>query len=317
MPEASGEERGIVMTRARGRLLVALDGSEQAFEAVRYLSRLLRPDDVEVTLFHVFANMPEYFWDIEKQPEFRSRLQGIGAWAAAQEEAIRAHMDRAREVLLGAGLPERAVEARVQNRKVGVARDIVAEAERGDYDAVVVGRWGLGRLKDLVFGSVASKLVGRLVDIPLWVVGGSPSVEKVLIAVDGSAGSMKSVAFAGAVMGEASCRFTLLHVIRSPNEPLLDTGDDAVEPEPTVSVLFDGAMARLGRAGIAPGRIEAMCVRDVSSRAKAIVDEARSGGYGTIVVGRRGLSRVEEFFIGRVSNKVVQLATDLAVLVVS
>ena len=49
-------------------------------------------------------------------------------------------------------------------------------------------------------------------------------------------------------------------------------------------------------------------ITGVYSRAKAIVEEARLGNYGTIVVGRRGLSKVQEFFIGRGSNQVIQLA---------
>ena len=42
----------------------------------------------------------------------------------------------------------------------------------------------------------------------------------------------------------------------------------------------------------------------------------REGGYGTIVVGRRGLSKVYEFFMGRVSDKVLHLAKDMAVWIV-
>jgi nucleotide-binding universal stress UspA family protein len=49
----------------------------------------------------------------------------------------------------------------------------------------------------------------------------------------------------------------------------------------------------------------------------SIVEEARARNFSTIVVGRRGLSRVEEFFIGRVSNKIVHMARDKAVWVVS
>ncbi len=58
-------------------------------------------------------------------------------------------------------------------------------------------------------------------------------------------------------------------------------------------------------------------ITGVSSRAGAIVEEAKRGGCGTIVMGRRGLSKVEEFFMGRVSNKVINLARDMAVWLVS
>jgi nucleotide-binding universal stress UspA family protein len=53
------------------------------------------------------------------------------------------------------------------------------------------------------------------------------------------------------------------------------------------------------------------------SRAFAVVEEAQAGGYGTIVVGRRGISKVEEFLLGRVSSKVVGQAAQAAVWVVN
>jgi nucleotide-binding universal stress UspA family protein len=50
--------------------------------------------------------------------------------------------------------------------------------------------------------------------------------------------------------------------------------------------------------------------------ARAILEEARTGGYGSIMIGRRGLSRTERFLFGSVSNKVVQQAQGMAVWVV-
>ncbi|MBE9535512.1 MAG: universal stress protein, partial [Proteobacteria bacterium] len=48
-----------------------------------------------------------------------------------------------------------------------------------------------------------------------------------------------------------------------------------------------------------------------------IIQYALKGEYGTIVVGRRGLSEVEEFPMGRVSNKIIHMSKELAVWVVS
>jgi hypothetical protein len=47
------------------------------------------------------------------------------------------------------------------------------------------------------------------------------------------------------------------------------------------------------------------------------VGEARMGDYRTIVVGRKGQSRLRQFFMGRVSKKVVYMARGLAVWVVN
>ena len=51
--------------------------------------------------------------------------------------------------------------------------------------------------------------------------------------------------------------------------------------------------------------------------AGTIVNMAEEGGWGTIVLGRKGWSSVSDFFMGRVSNKIIHLAKELAVWVVS
>jgi hypothetical protein len=45
------------------------------------------------------------------------------------------------------------------------------------------------------------------------------------------------------------------------------------------------------------------------------LERANEGKYGTLVIGRRGLTIVKEFFIGRVGDKIFQLAGDLTVWV--
>ncbi|GBC62841.1 universal stress protein [Desulfonema ishimotonii] len=49
--------------------------------------------------------------------------------------------------------------------------------------------------------------------------------------------------------------------------------------------------------------------------ARDIVKEAESG-YDVIVIGRRGLSGIKEFFMGSVSQKVLSLAKEMSVLLV-
>jgi nucleotide-binding universal stress UspA family protein len=79
--------------------------------------------------------------------------------------------------------------------------------------------------------------------------------------------------------------------------------------------VFQQGIRNLERHGIEPDRVTTRVVTGVKSRAAAVVEEAKKGGYGTIVVGRRGLSKVEEFVMGRVSNKVLQLAKQAAIWV--
>jgi nucleotide-binding universal stress UspA family protein len=50
---------------------------------------------------------------------------------------------------------------------------------------------------------------------------------------------------------------------------------------------------------------------------RSILKIARDGGYGSIIIGRRGISRAKQFLFGSVSNKVVQQSKNMAVWVVS
>ena len=304
------------MGKYKQRILLAVDGSDQAFEAVRYVSQLFPPNRLEVVLFHVTSKIPESFWDIEKNPTFRHQLAPVAAWAVQQQTAIQEFMEKSRQLFVEQGVPEEAVSIKSQERQVGIARDIVREAQK-DYDSVVVGRWGVSKLKDLVWGSIANKLVGHLTHIPLCVVGGAPEAGKILVALDTSEEGMGTVDYLGTMVDGTDWGITLFHVIRGLDFVLPETGEILQDIEGAVKALLEQAVGRLEKAGLRPDQISTKTASGVASRAKAIVEEAKNGGYGTIVVGRRGLSRVEEFFMGSVSSKVMQLAQEMAVWVVS
>ena len=304
------------MGRYKKKILLAVDGSDQAFEAVRYVTQLFPPNRIEVVLYHVMSKIPESFWDIKKNPAFRHQLAPVAAWATQQQTAIQEFMERSQQLFLDQGVPEEAVSVKIQERQTGIARDIAREA-LDNYDAVVVGRWGVSKLKDLVWGSIAGKLVGHLVHVSLWVVGGTPQAGKVLLAMDASEEAMRTVDYVGAMLAGTDGEVTLFHVMRGLDFVLPETGEILQDIEGAAEAFLEQAVGRLEKAGLRPDQISTKTVSGVASRAKAIVEEAKNGGYGTIVVGRRGLSRVAEFFMGRVSNKVMQLAREMAVLVVS
>ena len=190
----------------------------------------------------------------------------------------------------------------------------------------------MSRLKDLVWGSIANKLVGHLVQSPLWVVGGSPEPGKYLVAMDASEEAMRAVEYVGTMLAGSDCLVTLFHVLRSfeylslgfegafvPGPEVLggeELKDEFQRAEEAIKTVCNQARNSLEKAGLRGDQIKRKIVTGALSRAKAIVEEAKKEGYGTIVLGRRGLSRVEEFFMGRVSSKVMQLAKEMAVWVV-
>jgi len=298
------------VVKDRKRILLAVDGSEQAFEAVRYVNRLLPPNRMEVVLFHVMTRVPESFWDMEKEPTLRQKLGDTGAWESQQKKEIQEFMEKARCLFLDQNIPEDAVSIKIQERKVGIARDIIHESQK-DYDGVVVGRWGMSMLKDFLWGSIANKLIGRLINIPLCVVGGTSQIGKILMAIDASEGAMRALDYIGAMVDTSHWEVTLFHAIRE-----FDT-EELHRAEKSMASVFETASRHLEEAGFNRNQIDLKTVTGVHSRAAVIITEALKGGYGTIVVGRRGLTNVEEFIMGRVSNKVIHMAREMAVWVVS
>ena len=286
-----------------------MDGSDQAFEAARYVSQLFAPNQIDVVLFHVTTKIPESFWDLEEDPELMLKEAAFSGSEHQRQKALQESLESARQLFLDRGVPENAVKVKIQERKIGIARDIFHQSQH-DYDAVVVGRWGMSLLKDFLWGSIADKLLGRLTHVPLCVVGGTPQVGKILVGLDSSKGAMRAVDYLGTMVSPYS-EVTLYHAVRAPDEEIFRKAEESIKS------VFEEAASRLENAGFRRNQITARTATGVLSRAGAIIQYALQGGYGTIVVGRRGLSEVEEFPMGRVSNKVIHMARELAVWVVS
>jgi len=292
-------------------ILVLVDGSERSMQTVQYVGKFLPPGDMQIVLFHVFCGVPECYWDIGREPQHKSAMGQLKAWEVEQKKKIGAYMEQARHLLLEKGFPEASVEIKIQKRQIGVARDILTEAAEG-YRAVVLRRQGTSELEGIVVGSVANKLISKMTFLPIIIAGQHAPVKKILMAVDGSHPSIRAVEFAADYLDGAGYEVCLFHVIRGfgtvfSGGPGFIMPVDSVEvAKSEMTIIFYDLKEKLVSAGFEPQKIsEKIITTGVYSRAGAIVREAEEGGYGAIVMGRRGLSRVEEFFMGRVSNKVI------------
>jgi nucleotide-binding universal stress UspA family protein len=72
----------------------------------------------------------------------------------------------------------------------------------------------------------------------------------------------------------------------------------------------------LQNAGFDEKKITIKLVTGKKGVARDIIDEAQTG-YDTVVMGKRGLSGIKEFFLGSVSQKVLHGAKDVSVLLVN
>ncbi len=72
----------------------------------------------------------------------------------------------------------------------------------------------------------------------------------------------------------------------------------------------------LTAAGFSPERVHAKAIKRSRGVARDIIQEADSG-YDVVVIGKKGLSALQEFFFGSVSQKVLQGVKTASVLAVT
>ena len=304
------------------QILIAVDGSQDSFTAASYVAKTCHPANIRVSLMHVMPTAPETFWDLEKADHFKVDTgSSFPKWKEERREVAQTFLAKAKTSLVEAGVAESEVRLILQERQVGIARDILAQSAHG-YDAVVVGRRGLSEFQESYLGSVSQKIVEGIEDVPVWVVGGDGGDKRILLAVDASENSRRAVDYVGSVVAETEVEFTLFHVVRRfsflDDYTLQDHEVEGFweEVKKDIPRMFRFYKENLEQAGVAEARISTRANLDSDSRAMDILQEALEGGYGTIVMGRRGLSRVREFLLGRVTNKVLQRAQNLAVWIV-
>ncbi len=302
------------------KILVLTDPSAQAMEVVRYVGSFLPPKNVRVVLFHVFDPVPECYWDLENNPHVKTEITRLKSWEVHKRESIQTFMDQATALLVSCGFDRSLIDIRIQERDQGIARDIMTEAQAG-YDAVFFRRRGITALESLVVGSVANKLLSTLTSVPLIVCGDLPPEKKILAAVDDSETAFAVVDVITRFYGNTGYCIELFNVIRGlapwmPELPDAMIRDRFGLAREEMALLFTDLKKRLTDAGIDPSGISEKIVTGDLSRAGAIIREATEQNFPTIIMGRRRISKVEAFFLGRVSNKVIHGAKNHTVWVI-
>ncbi len=297
------------------KILIAIDGSDSAFSAVRYVGRLFSKQS-RIVLLHVMSERPEALQDMHVNAEALGEDHALEIWRAQQKQKISDRMQQAQAILVDAGFVPTAITANIQPMRSGIARDILKESHRS-FAALVVGRTGVSNIEDIKMGSIACKLVEAAAHIPIVVVGESSESKKIMIALDGSSRSMKAVACAAALLEPAECEVMFTHVVRMLKVQQLSAKQIfrqkhekqwiAVNQRKIVPIMIE-AKKRLLEAGFRQEKVASEILTYQESRAAAIVKAADDGRYHSIMLGRRGLTSVGAFKMGRVSRKILRFA---------
>lgn len=154
------------------RIMVAVDGSENSWRAVEYVAQVVGgvPDVWVCILF------------VERLP-IRDVFVTEEAWQAAcriQKERLDAFLGKCQRHMEQAGVAtEVAIVPACQGSDdevptcslgTSIARDILAFQETRGFGTLVVGRRGISRAEEFLFGSVTTKVIHLARECAVWVV---------------------------------------------------------------------------------------------------------------------------------------------------
>jgi len=144
-------------------ILIAVDESHNARRAVSYVGQLLGGlKGFKVTLLHVVPEPEEDYFPTEAEKE---------RWLAQYVKRIDALLEDDRRLLIDKGFAPEDVSTRSTIRYCpSMAECILAERDSADYSTIVVGRQGLSRSEQFLFGSISSKIVNHARKCTIWVV---------------------------------------------------------------------------------------------------------------------------------------------------
>jgi nucleotide-binding universal stress UspA family protein len=309
------------------KLLLAIDGSKNSLMTLDYVGRLFQfcPETMLV-LFHVLPAIPPiYKEEAPLDPMVHTHLH---QWKKKHEEAIEGILRKSKAKLVKLGWSESQIQIQIQEKRVGPARDILFEADKGMVDAIVLGRRGLSKMAEMFLGSVSNKVIQGTREAPVWLVGGKVTTSRILVAVDGSENSKRAVDHLSFILGsckDQGIKILLLNVwpgfitLSSPRiiPNLSDFPTSQQNYEEKTNSFLDECEGILLEAGLSRNMIKKKIGLKGVDIGKAIFSEAQKGGYETIVMGRRGISKAKEFFMGSVSSKILQQAGNLTVWIVN
>ncbi len=243
------------------RLLIANDGSRYSDEAAGFARLLMGSEGTHTTLLGVAE---------EGESELRLRT---------------AIDELADDLSLNCDCT---VDVRI--RRGFAPEQIMDEAAAGDYDLVVVGARGGGRLRRFVMGRTTRRLL-RHVSVPLLIVShGRPQLDRILVCTAGMNPGVVDTLVAARIAVAVGADLTVLHVMsqialtdEAPTEYLDADAETILQSDVREGEHLRHTLAIMAAQGLASHccevRVRHGLVLD------EILSETREGGYDLVVIG--------------------------------
>jgi nucleotide-binding universal stress UspA family protein len=309
------------------RILLTTDGSGHSLKGARYLASLYRgAENLEVNVLTVSPRIPPLF--LEEASHDPKVMRQFESWKRRKEEEAQKCLEEAKVTLQQGGLKKNPIQTKYKQLRVGVAQDIIREADAEKYNGIVIGKKGMGWLDEMLLGSITNKLLEISEDHPLWVVDGKDwNPRKILIAMDETEHAVEVAGYAGRMLqGLPGVEILLYHFCLPYIDPPVNHEEEEIAKRyierrrDRMTHFFAEAQKVLRTFGFQQNAVQTRfyCQTPPGDKkiSQAILAEVREGNFGTLVIGRKGSTRAREFKLGSVSLRTVTEAENCAVWVV-
>ena len=143
-----------------------------------------------------------------------------------------------------------------------------------------------------------------------------------LVALDSSENAKRAALYVADLLGGVpGFRVTLLHIVPEPSEDYFETGEERAawieEHNSGAEKMLQKYREVLMQSGFSEDKVMVRVeIRNCTSIADSIIEYQKKLGCCTVVLGRRGISKKEEFLYGSTSNKVLHSTKNCAVWVI-
>jgi len=135
-------------------ILVAVDGSEHSKKALNYAVELAKKFDGKITLIHAYSTVVSFVPSVDalSAPALTPPASAVVAAKISEEskQIGKRILDETEQIV-----KEKGISVEKILREGDAVKEIVAVAQEGKFDLVIVGHRGLSKLKELLLGSVS------------------------------------------------------------------------------------------------------------------------------------------------------------------
>lgn len=297
------------------QILVAVDGSVYSSNSLDYLIRLFRNNNnLKIDLIGTIQDK-----------NCKQKMSSLHPQAKDIEHHTCNYLQDARARLLRNGFHKDQVAYYIQASPSTTASSIHSYAQQGNYDGLLVGRRGVGKMGEIFMGSVSADLIKKCHDVPVWIIDGDVTSTRFLLAAHSSSCSLMAADHLAFILyNNPKTKIYIYHssaVFGSPPPALAENfhyqwGEQWCNQHLDLNNYLYHAHTRvLLENGISRQQIIHIAPHKDFDASHDLLRQANKYDCGTIVIGRRGREAVKGF-MGGVSDRTTQYAHNLAVWLV-